>query len=134
MARRLLAWEEGLVGECRILLLFVTLQVAILDPWVWTPDPNNGNMMHDTYHRLTCDASHHVVVASDSFWHADVPLKVSLLVWQLLQNILLTKDNLCHKGVITADSQLFVTRCGNLETSTHLFLNCNFFFVQCGIW
>ena len=61
------------------------------------------------------------------FWHADAPLEVSLLAWRLLQNRLPTKDNLCYRGVIDADSQLCVTRCGNLKTTTHLFLHCNFY-------
>ena len=40
--RRLLAWEEELVGECMILPLLVTIQVAISDQLAWTLDPIKG--------------------------------------------------------------------------------------------
>jgi hypothetical protein len=35
-------WEEELVVECRLLLLYVVLQVDVDDAWVWMPDPMVG--------------------------------------------------------------------------------------------
>ena len=37
--RRLWAWEEVLVEECRNILSNVVLQVDIADSWRWFPDP-----------------------------------------------------------------------------------------------
>jgi len=37
--RRLWAWEEELIVECRTLLVTVSLQANIDDVWTWVPDP-----------------------------------------------------------------------------------------------
>jgi len=79
VAEEILAWEEELVGECRILLLYVTLQVAISDQRVWTTDPIKGYSMRNAYQILTRDVPRLEVATLNSFWHANVPLKVSLL-------------------------------------------------------
>ena len=39
--RRLFAWEEALVGELRILLQNVNLQVTRDDRWLWSLDPSS---------------------------------------------------------------------------------------------
>ncbi|GAU45902.1 hypothetical protein TSUD_401120 [Trifolium subterraneum] len=59
------------------------------------------------------------------------PSKVSALAWQLLLNRILTRDNLCYRGIIgTAEASCPL--CGGVvETSRHLFLHCNF---AAGIW
>jgi len=40
-----------------------------------------------------------------------------------------TKNNLIRRGVIADEFQLCVCGCGSHETSSHLFLHCNIFFV-----
>jgi len=67
------------VGQCRILLLYVTLQVAISDRWVWSLDPIKRYSVCNVYQTLTSDVPRLEVVTSNSFWHAYVPLKVSCL-------------------------------------------------------
>ena len=40
--RRLWAWEEEELEECRTLLLDVSLHANVSDKWVWLPDPSEG--------------------------------------------------------------------------------------------
>jgi hypothetical protein len=50
-----------------------------------------------------------------------------VLAWRLLRNMLPTRDNLVRRHIIASDSQFFVTRCGGIETTQHLFLSCPIF-------
>jgi len=61
------------------------------------------------------------------FWREHVPLKVSVFVWRLIRNRFPAKDTLARRGVMTNDDQLCVSGCCELETTDHLFLNCNYF-------
>jgi len=61
---------------------------------------------------------------SDAAWHKHVPLKVSICEWRLLRNQWPTKDNLMRRGVISIDSQLCVSGCGDNESTYHLLIHC----------
>jgi len=50
-----------------------------------------------------------------------------MLVWRLLRNRLLTKDNLVHRGVLLSTNAACVGGCVDSECATHLFLHCNVF-------
>jgi len=63
--RRLLVWEEELVGQCWILLLYVTLQVAISDQWAWSLDPIKRYSVRNVYRILTSDVPRLKVVMSN---------------------------------------------------------------------
>ncbi|KEH42575.1 hypothetical protein MTR_1g070260 [Medicago truncatula] len=51
--RRLWAWEEEMVAECRALLLDVSLSPNVSDKWVWLPDPSGGYSVRGAYDFLT---------------------------------------------------------------------------------
>ena len=51
--RRLWAWEENVLDECRALLLDVSLFPNITDTWVWLPDPIGGYSVRGAYELLT---------------------------------------------------------------------------------
>ncbi|RHN70051.1 putative reverse transcriptase zinc-binding domain-containing protein [Medicago truncatula] len=125
--RRLWAWEEELLGECRILLSDVSLQLNTTDQWVWRLDPSSGYSVSGVYQMLTSQPVQTFEVLADLIWHKQVPLKVSILAWRLLRNKLLTKDNLCVRGVLSHDNQLCVVGCGDFETAQHLFRSCPFY-------
>jgi hypothetical protein len=74
-------------------------------------------------------ASVHVdqVVPASSLWHKNVPLKVILFAWRLFRDRLPTKDNLFRRHVITLDARFCAGYCGEMETSSHLILHCDFF-------
>jgi len=66
-------------------------------------------------------------VVAASIWNKDVSLKVGLFAWWLFRDRLPTKDNLLSRGVTPNDSRWCVVGCGNEESSSHLFLHCQFF-------
>lgn len=63
----------------------------------------------------------------DDVWRKQIPLKVSLFVWRLLCNRLLTKDNLVWQHVLHSTDTTCISGCGELETVTHLFLAYDIF-------
>jgi len=67
------------------------------------------------------------LVDVSSMWHKDVPLKVVFFAWQVFRDRLPTIDKLHRCGVIDQASRTCVSRCGSMESSNHLFLQCNFF-------
>jgi len=85
--RKLWAWEEELVEECRTLLLTVSLQV---------------DTVRGAYHTLADGMPlHHdaSVLYEDLLWRKDVPLKISIFAWRLFRNRLPTKVNLFRRGL-----------------------------------
>ena len=128
--RRLWAWEEELVKECRTLLLTVSLQVENDDVWTWIPDPLAGYTVRGAFRTLTNGAplNHDVhLFYDDLLWRKDVPLKVLIFACRLFRNRLPTKVNLFRRGIIQYEDQMCVGGCGVQETNEHLFLNCGVF-------
>jgi len=120
-------WEEELVGELRLLLQNVTLQVDKDDRWLWSLESSHAFSVRSAYNFLTFQPHITSTVVVSSLWHKDVPLKVVLFAWRLFQDRLPTKDNLLRRGVIDDNSRMCVGGCGSMETSSHLFLHCNNF-------
>ena len=125
--RRLLAWEEETVVDCVGLLADFVLQENTIDRWRWILDPINGYSVRGTYQYLTSPALPVERGLSDMVWLKHVPLKVSVLVWQLLQNKLPTKDNLVRRMVLQHADTACVGGCSCMESAVHLFLYCDIF-------
>ncbi|XP_024630832.1 uncharacterized protein [Medicago truncatula] len=109
--RRLWQWEEGLLEECRALLLDVSLNPNVVDSWVWLPDPSSGYIVRGAYSLLV----------------SQVPLKVSVFAWRLLRDRLSTRTNLISRRVLSPDMSSCVAGCGHPESAQHLFLLCDTF-------
>lgn len=128
--RSLRVWEEELVVECRLLLLYVVLHIDVDDVWIWIRDPMVGYLVREAYHTLI-DGSQSIPTgsaASTTFlWRKEVPLKVSIFDWHLFRNRLSTRVDLFWRGIIQQDAQLCVTGFGLLESDDHLFLLCGVF-------
>jgi len=122
--RRLWAWEEEMVAECRALLLDVSLYPNISDRWVWLQDPPAGYTDRGAYDLLTTQETPMVEPATELVWHNQVPLKVSVFAWRLVLDRLPTKSNLVARGVLSSDMASCIAGCGLFETSQHLFLSC----------
>jgi zinc-binding in reverse transcriptase len=58
-------------------------------------------------------------------WELKLSLKVRCFLWLVIQNKVLTTDNLCRKGWVGPLSCVF---CSNNESVNHLFLICLFLF------
>jgi len=50
-----------------------------------------------------------------------------LFAWRMFRDRLPTKDNLYRHHVIDIEDHSCIEGCGEVETSSHLFLHCNFF-------
>jgi len=131
--RQLLAWEEESVGECSAMLLNVALQETSTDTWRWLLDPIHGYSVRGTYHFLE---TYHFLTTSgegvdkslvDDIWHMYIPSKVSLIVWHLIRVRLPTKNNLARQRVIQATDTACTAACGDVETTSHLFLGCDMY-------
>ncbi|CAJ2661595.1 unnamed protein product [Trifolium pratense] len=125
--RQLWAWEEELLGECQTLLLGVSLQAHLPDRWLWLFDPDHGYSVRDAYQLLTSQELVTLDACYDLVWHKQVPLKVSILAWRLLQDRLPTKINLASRGILSSTATSCVSGCGGVESVHHLFLSCEIF-------
>jgi hypothetical protein len=74
-----------MLGECHTLLLPVTMQVESPNRWQWQPYPDTSYSILASYQILTSTDIVILGVAEDLQRHKQVSLKVSILVWRLLQ-------------------------------------------------
>jgi hypothetical protein len=79
--RRLWAWEEEMLEECRLLLANVSVQSNVYDRWQWDSDTHEGYTVKGAYKCLTTPVSPIIVATDDLVWHNKVPLKVSIVAW-----------------------------------------------------
>lgn len=71
--------EEELVGECRLLLANVVLQVKTPDCWRWRHDNTRCYSVRSAYDLMTSDHIDTVDATTDMIWHKHVSLKVFIL-------------------------------------------------------
>jgi hypothetical protein len=120
----LLAWEEDSVRECSVLLSNIFLQENVNDKWRWLIDSIHGYTVKGSYRFLTTPTKPLARNLVDDVWHKHIPSKVSLFVWRLMRNRILTKDNLACRCVLPSNDTNCVAGCGNQEMADHLFLGC----------
>jgi len=100
--------------------------------WIWRPHSSIRYTVSSAYQLLTEVFDNEVVVNNYNdlhfiLWLSEVPLKVSLFAWRLLQNQIPTKDNLVHRQVLPVNDQLCTWGCGSTEDRDHLFVLCAFY-------
>lgn len=80
--RRLLAWEEDMLVECKSILHDVFLQVDIQYRWLWLPDLVKGFTVRGAYNLIISDSDdpYQVAAAPSVIWIREISLKVSLFV------------------------------------------------------
>jgi len=116
-----------MIGECRRLLDNFVLQTEVVDRWQWLHDRAGGYTVRGAYYILTSQVQHLGDDIGDLVWHKHVPVKVSILAWRLLRDMLPTKYNLLRRGVLQQMAIQCVTGCGDTETASHLFFHCKIF-------
>jgi len=62
-----------LLGDLRLLLQNVTLQVDRVDTWIWRLEPSSIYIVRSSYNYLNVQALIDLVVPVSSLWHKDVP-------------------------------------------------------------
>ncbi|WVZ62234.1 hypothetical protein U9M48_012000 [Paspalum notatum var. saurae] len=122
---------RGKITNTTEIMEFVSLWARIQDvhlhsgtpysiTWKWTPD---GIFSVKSAYRAQFLGSYRHLNA-DFIWKARAELKCKIFAWILLQNKILTADNLAARGW---PHQQACTLCaGPLETGLHLFLHCPF--------
>ncbi|CAJ2630340.1 unnamed protein product [Trifolium pratense] len=125
--RQLRAWEEELLGECQSLLLTLFLQDHVPDRWKWQSALDDVYTVRGAYQLLTTQDAVTLDDASGLIWHRQVPLKVFICAWRLLQDRLPTKANLVTRGILSEAAHHCVSGCEEVETAQHLFLSCSTF-------
>jgi hypothetical protein len=93
----------------------------------WRVETSSIYTVRSAYKLLSASPNVDLAVPMPSLWHKNVPLKVGIFAWRLFRDRLPTKDNLFRRHVIAADAQTCSGECGEMETSSHLFLHCDFF-------
>jgi len=76
--RRFFAWEEELLGEIRLLLQNVTLQVDRVDRMLWRLETSAVYTVRSAYNFLTDNVTVDAEVPVYHLWLKEVPLKVVL--------------------------------------------------------
>jgi len=66
-------------------------------------------------------------VSDNLIWHAQVPLKVSILAWRLIRDRLSIKNNLLNRGIISVADTYCSAGCGQLESANRLFIHYDTF-------
>ncbi|KAK2408980.1 hypothetical protein QL285_044442 [Trifolium repens] len=91
------------------------------DMWIWS---KNSYSVKEAYKLLL--AEYETEDSRDQLiaWNELVPLKVSVLVWKLLQNKIPTKDNLVKRGILSESQTSCSFGRGKEETVSHVFFEC----------
>ncbi|GAU20762.1 hypothetical protein TSUD_84800 [Trifolium subterraneum] len=97
------------------------------DIWIWQPDLDRGYTVRGAYQLLTDQAVVPLDAATALIWHPQVPLKVFILAWRLLQDRLPTKANVTSRGILLVGDSHCVSGCGSVESAHHVFISCSMF-------
>jgi len=89
------------------------------------------NVISSIYHLLTSQDPPLLHTSDNLIWHSKVHVKVSILAWLLLRDRVLTKDNLLGRDIITGANTSCLAGCGQVETTQHLFLQCD---ISSSLW
>jgi len=74
--------------ECRMLLLYVMLQVDVDDVWSWLPDSVVGYTVRGAYKSIISGmvpSPSVSMVSAPLLWRKEVSLKVSIFAWRLFR-------------------------------------------------
>jgi zinc-binding in reverse transcriptase len=106
--------KTQLLSSLSSLSLTTTVDSAV---WLW--DPTGLYTVNSLYTFLCCGGV--TVSLSKSVWVLKIPIKNKLFLWMVLNNKILTRDNLRKKGWVGDGSCVF---CNFQESVNHLFLHC----------
>jgi hypothetical protein len=85
--------------------------------WCW--EKSGVSTVKSAYKQLCCNESG---ASCKMIWRAKLPLKIKIWMWVIEQNAMLTKDNLTKRNWTGDFTCAF---CGENETISHLFFECN---------
>ncbi|GAU42324.1 hypothetical protein TSUD_25500 [Trifolium subterraneum] len=128
--RELFVWEVALLEDLLGALNSCHISHA-QDTWVWKHDATSTLSVKSAYTMLesTLGVSVQSSVASShvlpKVWKSHAPSKVIVFPWQLLQDMISTRQNLFRRHVIRDLSNTSCVFCENtIESVDHLFITC----------
>ncbi|KAL5190390.1 putative ribonuclease H protein [Glycine soja] len=102
-----------------------SIQSHISDQWLWTADPTGHYSAKSAYNLLMGET---LEESQDSsfveLWKLNIPSKVSVFAWRLLNKRLPTKANLQRRHIEVIDSSCPFCR-STEENEGHLFFHCS---------
>jgi hypothetical protein len=129
--RNFFVWEEGVLQDLMEVLASVRLS-EVEDRWSWKPGSEDVFSVKSAYGFLDYSLNPRLPMSTlEKFvfkfiWKSGVPSKVSALSWQVLLNRVPTRENLRHRGVIGGDDSRCPFCNEAVESTCHLFLQCDF--------
>lgn len=94
------------------------------DKMIWKWEEKGDYSVKSCYQFLMGNMQSEEDMCWTTMWNLDIPPKVKLFFWQTCVNCLPTTDNLQAKQVPCSQNCLLCST--GLESSTHIFLNCEF--------
>ncbi|GAU30019.1 hypothetical protein TSUD_161050 [Trifolium subterraneum] len=129
--RDLFVWEPNLLESLNEIMDRSTISTTN-DSWCWKHDPSGCYSVKPNFLALSRSTTDEVIFSVEEHrllpkvWKTWAPSKVAVFYWQLLQDRLPTRQNLCHWGVIGDASASMCVLCGlGPESADHLFGSCN---------
>jgi len=99
----------------------LTLREEVEDKWEWS---RNSYSVKEAYTSIVDGVSINFAGELATVWSHLIPLKVSVLMWRMLQNRILTKDNLARRDVLNGGDISCSFGCGEEENVSHVFFEC----------
>lgn len=106
--------------------LIISSSSRPMDKQVWLPDSSGSYTMKSGYKQIF---ENKTVLSQDQFnwiksvWKLHTSLKIYHFLWRALNNALPVGSLLATRGI---NAELKCKQCGELETISHLLLDCNF--------
>jgi zinc-binding in reverse transcriptase len=105
-------------NELSILVRNIVLSLT-RDKFFWRISPSGKFSSHEVYDWLMFRGM--IDSSADVLWHLPIPLKIKKFMWLVVQNKILTKDNLIKRGWCGSE---LCTMFPNQEIVVHLFVTC----------
>lgn len=108
----------------------VVILSDVEDKLVWTKNISGKYIVRDGYNSLMKDNDHPAWLYK-LFWHSACLPKAGAFAWLAVQDRVLTGMRLDRLGITVAFTCVLCNK--HLESSSHLFLHCDFAY-QCSLW
>ncbi|XP_045800040.1 uncharacterized protein LOC123894168 [Trifolium pratense] len=122
--RELFEWESEMLQYMMDEIGSVSFQLGNRDHVVWLGDPSKSYSVKSAYKVLTEDSNSENQLPFKKLWIKFVPLKVTIFGWQVFQNRIPSKENLCKRGIVENSAINCVWDCGKVETTSHILFEC----------
>jgi hypothetical protein len=123
--RELFDWELEMLHVLIEELGTVVFRTGNKDRLIWLDDSSKCYSVKSAYKVLTEDNNMGNQTPYKKVWHKLVPLKVAVFGWQVFQDRIPSKVNLCKRGIIDSSAVNCAMHCGRVESSSHILFDCN---------